>query len=517
MKNRLIYKDFALCTLTGFFSSLSFQRLNLFFIVWISFVPMIFVLKKSKLVKSFFYSFWSGFVFNAFGIYWLVYTIYFNTGCFIQSIIAPCILWIYLALYWGIWGLSLNLLVSSNSFKKNIFYSNILLSFFASCIWVLIEYIRTYLFTGFPWLLIGYSQFNFIEIIQIAEFVGVYGVSFLVMFCNLCIYFWIFEKNKNLKKNNLYLFVVLLIVFGFLIFGITRINKFKSLNVKKFTVAVVQPNIDQYKKWDPRYFDSIFSNLSRYAFKISKFKIDLVIWPESVFAGCINKDKFIYDKIKQITKIAGGLNIVGSLYKDKTNNKCFNVVSAFENGNYINMHKKNHLIIFGEFVPFKFIFSNFFNALDNNGDLTKGNDVNIFNNNKMLVGSTICSENFLPNISRKLASFGAEVFTNHTNDSWFFDTSAPYQHFAMNVFRAIENRKQVIISANSGISGIIDTSGVIIKKTPSFKGVLFIDYFFQNDFKTFYTKYGDLFVFICLVSIFCLAFIELVKKIIVCL
>ncbi|GMO66902.1 MAG: apolipoprotein N-acyltransferase [Endomicrobiia bacterium] len=507
MKIKLNYKRIVLCSVTGFLAASAFPKLNLFFLVWISFIPMIFVLMKTGLKLSFFYGFLSGFVFNMLGLYWLVPMLHFSTGSYVKSIIASCALWTYLALYWGIWGLCLNFLISK-TILKNIFYSNISLAFFASCVWILLEYLRTYLLTGFPWMLIGYSQFEFTEIIQIAEFTGVYGVSFLVVFCNLCLYFWISMEKENLKCNNLYLFMVLLLIIGFSIFGLIRANKFRTLGNQEFTVAIVQPNVNQYEKWDPDYISSVLFNLKKYALEISKIKADLVVWPETIFVGSINEDECLYNSAKQITNIAGGFNIVGSFYTNEKN-KRFNVVLAFENGNCRAIHKKNHLVAFGEFIPFKTLFSSFFGVLSQMSDLTKGEDTEVFSNNKISIGSTICSENFLPDISRKFALLGAKVFTNHTNDAWFFDTAAPYQHFIMNVFRAIENRKHVIVSANSGISGIIEASGVIIEKTLSSKEVLLIGKFFQNDFKTFYTKYGDLFVNLCAILLLGLVLLRL--------
>ncbi|MDR1784506.1 MAG: apolipoprotein N-acyltransferase [Endomicrobium sp.] len=504
---KLDYKRIALCVITGFLSASAFPKVNLFFLIWVAFIPMIFVLMKTKWKSSFSYGFLSGFVFNMTGLYWLIPILHFSTSSYMQAIIASCALWTYLALYWGIWSLCLNLLISKN-ILKNIFYSNILLAFFASCVWILLEYVRTYLLTGFPWMLIGYSQFKFTEIIQIAEFTGVYGVSFLIIFCNLCLYFWLLREEENLECNNLYLFTVLLLIVGFSIFGLIRANKFRSFGNQEFTVAVVQPNVDQYKKWDIDYISSVLFNLKKYAFEISKIRADLVVWPETVFAGFINKDEYLCNSAKQITNVAGGVNIIGSFYADEKN-RYFNVVLAFEDGDCRAVHKKNHLVVFGEFIPFKALFSKFFGVLTQMSDLTKGEDTEVFNNNKISVGSTICSENFLPSISRRFALLGAKVFTNHTNDAWFFDTAAPYQHFIMNVFRAIENRKSVIVSANSGISGIIEASGIIVGKTLPSKEILLVGKFFQNDFKTFYTKYGDLFVGLCAILFLCSVLLRL--------
>jgi apolipoprotein N-acyltransferase len=476
----------------------------------VSFIPLISATMKVATKHSFFCGFISGFVFNALGLYWIIPVLKFNTGV-CQAVIAACFVWVYLALYWGMWSFFLNV------FKKK---SNILIILSGSCAWVLLEYARTYLFTGFPWMLVGHSQFKFVGMIQIAEFAGVYGVSFVLMFCNLCFYFWVstpkqpfctlkfFCKTPNIKElvkirdrkqylwSN-YLIIPLVFVLTILLFGMLRINKFRFFGEREFSVAIVQPNIDQYKKWDRHYKNDILFAIKKLAIEISKARYDLILWPETVFPGSISEDKQLYDEIKSITKAVGGFNIVGSLYNDENGN-LFNAVLAFENGwRYKVMHKKNHLVPFGEYIPFKSFSLNFLRNLTQVGDFVKGTDANVFNNGEIFAGAVICSENFSPNISRRFALAGARVLTNHTNDGWFLTTTAPDQHFVMNVFRAVETRKAVIVCANSGISGIIDASGIITAKSLLSKNILLTGCFLQNNFQSFYTKYGDLFIYVC--------------------
>ncbi|MDR0800176.1 MAG: apolipoprotein N-acyltransferase [Endomicrobium sp.] len=486
-------KKIIFCIITGLLAVCAFPKINLFFLAWIAFVPLIFVTIRSELKGSFFYGLLSGFVFNVAGLYWLVPMLQFNTGSYVQALIAACILWIYLALYWGIWCLYLNF--SQNILHKTLqdnSYSNVIIILFGACMWVLLEYIRTYFLTGFPWMLIGYSQFKFTAIIQIAEFTGVYGVSFLIILCNLCFYFWI-----SMQKGNKYLYTALALIIMVSIFGTARANKFRFFGDQEFTVTIVQPNIDQDKKWDQFYKDDILFNLKKYAFEIAENKTDLVIWPEAALPGFIPGDEQLYDITKYIVKTAGGFNIIGSAYNDK-NYRQFNAALAFEgSGDYKAVHKKTHLVLFGEYIPLRNLLSKFFGVLNQMGDFTKGEDTDIFDNGQIYAGATICSENFFPDISRNFVLSGAKVLTNHTNDAWFFDTAAPHQHFIMNIFRAVENRKAVIVSANSGISGIIEASGVVVERTPSSKNILLTGKFLQNDFKTFYTKYGDLFVNAC--------------------
>jgi apolipoprotein N-acyltransferase len=488
------FKKIILCIITALLAVCAFPKINLFFLAWMAFIPLIYVITRSGLKSSFFYGFISGFIFNAIGLYWLVPMLKFNTGSYLQTVTAACTLWAYLALYWGIWSLYLNF--SQNVLRKtlkNYLYSNVLIILFGSSMWVLLEYIRTYFLTGFPWMLVGYSQYKFTEIIQIAEFTGIYGVSFLIIFCNLCFYFWI-----STQKGNKYLYIALVLIVAVSIFGAARVYKFRFFGDQEFTVSIVQPNVDQNKKWDQFYKNNIISNLKEYAFKIAENKTDLVIWPETVLPGSIPEDEQLYESIKYMVKTAGGFNIVGSVYNDK-NYGYFNVALAFNerDNDYKAVHKKNHLVPFGEYIPFRNLFSRFFDVLNQMGDSNKGQDTNVFDNGKIYAGAIICSENFFPDISRNFVLSGAKVLTNHTNDAWFFDTAALHQHFSMNIFRAVENRKAVIVSANSGISGIIEASGVVVTKTVSSKSMLLTGKFLQNDFKTFYTKYGDLFINMC--------------------
>jgi apolipoprotein N-acyltransferase len=499
-------KKIILSIITGLLAVCAFPKINLFFLAWLAFIPLIFVISRSGLKSSFFYGLISGFVFNAMGLYWLVPTLKFNIGSYLQTVMAACSLWMYLALYWGIWSLYLSF---SRKTLKDYLHSNALIILFGSCMWVLLEYIKTYFLTGFPWMLIGYSQYKFTEIIQIAEFTGIYGVSFLVIFCNLCFYFWI-----STQKGNKYLYTAMALIVTVSIFGAARAYKFRFFGDQEFTVSIVQPNVDQNKKWNQFYKDDILSNLKEYAFKIAENKTDLVIWPETVFPGSIPEDEQLYDIIKCIVKVAGGFNIVGSVYNDKDYGY-FNAALAFDerDSDYKAIHKKNHLLPFGEYIPFRSLFSRFFGVLNQIGDSNKGQDTDVFDNGKIYVGAIICSENFFPDISRNFVLSGAKVLTNHTNDAWFFDTAAPHQHFIMNIFRAVENRKAVVVSANSGISGIIEASGVITEKTASSESMLLTGKFLQNDFKTFYTKHGDLFVNICAGLLLTLILLELCVRI----
>lgn len=479
-------KNILLCILTGLFAVLAFPKADLFFLVWVAFIPLIYVIFKTSPKQSFFYGLLAGFVFNATGLYWLIPMLEFNTGSYVQAFIAGGLLWIYMAVYWALWSLCFNIIRKSTN-------KNWIVILAAPVIWVLLEFVRTYFLTGFPWMLLGYSQYKFTAIIQIAEYTGVYGISFLIILCNILFYFWLKEKQGT---KFLYFAAALFLVFT--VFGVIKTENFKFYGDEIFKAAIVQPNIDQYKKWDREFKNEIIQNLETQAKEISGLNADLVIWPETVLPDFIPWDKTSYDTGKAISQIAGGFNVMGSPYNDETG-KLFNAVFAFKDDgkDFIAVHKKNHLVPFGEFIPFKKILSKFFGVLNQLGDFSRGKDAEVFSDGKLFLGATICSENFFPDISRRFCLNGAKVLTNHTNDAWFFDTAAPYQHFMMNVFRAVENRKAVIVSANSGISGIIDASGRIVTTTQISIGANISGEFLQNGYKSFYTVYSDIFIIVC--------------------
>ncbi|MDR0617767.1 MAG: apolipoprotein N-acyltransferase [Endomicrobium sp.] len=479
------------CCITGLLAVVSFPKFNLFFLIYIAFIPLLFAVTRNDFKKSFFYGFIAGFVFNALGLYWLLPMLEFYTSSHLQTIVSSCCLWAYLSLYWGFWALLFSFVYTNTEKIKNQIFANSLVIIFGACLWVLLEYVRTYFLTGFPWMLIGYSQFKFIEFIQLSEICGVYGVSFLILFCNLCFYFWIKENQKK------YLYLSLSFVFIILIFGAVRTEKFNFFGDEEFSVSIVQPNIDQNCKWDNAYREHILETLRMYANKISEHKTDLVLWPETVLPGYIPIDEYIYGSVKDIVNVAGGFNVIGSNFYEE--DLPYNATFSFENnGDYISVHKKNHLVPFGEFIPYKTFLLKFFGVLNQMGDFVRGDDTQIFSNGKMYLGAMICSENFFPDIVRRFVLSGAKVLISQADDAWFFDTAALEQHFIMNVFRAVENRKTLLVSANSGISGIISASGFIVSQTMSSKSVLLKGTFLPNDFKTFYTEHGDIFVYVCM-------------------
>jgi apolipoprotein N-acyltransferase len=265
-------------------------------------------------------------------------------------------------------------------------------------------------------------------------------------------------------------------------------------------VAVIQGNIDQYKKWDNAYKDEIIDDYTALVKKASLSKPDLIIWPETAVPGLLPADPRLFSWVNRICQETATFHVIGAPY--------FNGGGAYYNasflfgpdGEIIDWHKKIHLVPFGEFVPLRKLLSPFFSYLDTMGDFSPGDGVSLFSVKSVLWGPTICSENFFGGIVRRTALSGAEILLNQTNDAWFFRTSAAELHFTMNVFRAVENRRAVVVSANTGISGVIEPSGRISKRTELFRTDYFVTSVGPSKKMTFYTRWGNIFSYLCILS-----------------
>ncbi len=169
-------------------------------------------------------------------------------------------------------------------------------------------------------------------------------------------------------------------------------------------------------------------------------------------------------------------------------------------GEILSIYNKIHLVPYGEYVPLRNFFPFIKKLTAGIGDFIPGKGTVVMKTPFARIGNLICYEIIFPGLVRKFVNKGANVLVTITNDAWFGRTSAPYQHFVMAVFRAIENRTTVVRSANTGISGFIDTKGRIKIKSDIFVEATLTEEISIRNKKSFYTKYGDLFAFFCIVS-----------------
>jgi apolipoprotein N-acyltransferase len=491
----------------SFFSAalliLSFPPANLWIFAWVGFVPLFFALKNKSKFKAFLLSYLTGVIFWFGIIYWLIHV----------TLLGMILLVLYLALYFAFFGL----IVSRRSVLCT-WYSVL----FIPSLWVVLEYLRSHLLTGFPWALLGYSQYLNLPIIQIADITGVWGVSFLVMMVNLLVYqvlstvyrASVLRKNKKETLSIITWFLPFLIIFLSLGYGFYKLSATPNTEHRTpIKISVIQGNIPQELKWDPNSKDFIIDRYISLTRQALKDRPDLIVWPEAALPVVLEEEPVFYEKTKDFVREIKIPLLLGAVTsKDNLYYNSALLISA--EGRLLYKYDKLHLVPFGEYIPLRKTLG-FLQTVVPIGDFSRGKDYTIFkvpsteyqvqsretqNNFAVL----ICFEDLFPQLSREFIKRGADFLINITNDAWFKMTSSPYQHLQASVFRAVENRVALIRSANTGVSGFIAPTGKIISLVEDRKGRnIFISGYDTEEIiirkrsLSFYTQHPDVFIIAC--------------------
>jgi len=477
--------------------ALSFSSFNLGFLAWCALVPLYLGLEHKALAKSLPIAFIWGVVF------WLIHV----------TLLGQAILILYLSIYCGLFGA---VVYFSRSLPV------LIRLFFLPAAWVLLEYLRSYLFTGLPWAIIGFSQYRNLAVIQIADITGAWGVCFLVVLANTALYLY-FRRLAKIKL----LLVCLGILLAVLGYGLIKLMEPPPghNDAQQIKVSVVQGNIPQDLKWDKRSTAFIHNRYRELTAGLAPVKPELIIWPEASVPGLWGRDE---DEFVQVFALARQLdtNLLAGAVSYLEQNYFNSALLVAPGGQVQEIYHKLHLVPFGEYVPLKRILP-FLETIAPIGDITPGVEYTIFrlqaarhsdqSERPVTFGVLICFEDLFPELSRELVKKGARFLVNITNDAWYKESSAPYQHFAASVFRAVENRLYLARCANTGVSGFIDPAGRILRtvadaqgKETFVAGCLSQDIYLKENKRTVYNRYGDFFILFCLLLDAC-AIIYFVK------
>ena len=427
-------------------------------------------------------SFFTGIIFWTGIIYWLVHV----------TLTGTIILILYLALYFGLFGILFTYLLPATYYLL-----------FIPSAWVILEYIRGHLLTGFPWALLGYSQYLNLPIIQIADITGALGVSFLVMMINAAVYLVVSHRSSAVSKRKISA-VAILCLFPALIYGYykLRLQTPNTQHPAPIRVSVIQANIAQALKWMPSARAYILDEYTELTKKAALEKPELIIWPEAASPGILGEEDWVFEDIFSLAKDAGVPLLIGAVVNEKE--KYFNSALLVDDGGKIaGRYDKLHLVPFGEYIPLRKILP-FLETVVPIGDITRGQEYAIFKVHNSTFAALICFEDLFPELSRQFVRKGAQFLVNITNDAWYKETSAPFQHLQASVFRAVENRVFLCRCANTGVSGFIMPSGEIVSEVKDKSGKkIFIKGLDTRNIGilkgplSFYTHYGDIFVAGC--------------------
>lgn len=477
MKSQFLFQNnkILLYLLSGIFYILSFPKFNFYWLAWISLVPLIIAIDKEKDLKKVIRgTLLSGWVVFLGGMYWLTQVTW--VGCLILTF--------YLSLYFVVFGVI------------RFYYKNF---FIIPLSWTVLEFIRGFFGGGMPWLLIGSSQSCFLPLIQIANITGVYGVTFIVVLINA----GIVELLRKKKTGPLFFSLIVFILV--VLYGVVQLRK--PVTGEKLSVGIVQPNIPQSIKWDPEYEDAMVTKLKILTRKV--VPCDLVVWPETAVPS-LGEDRQMREEVCSFVKTTNSNFIVGSPGVAYYNHQKEYYNSAFlisQAGTIIGEYQKLHLVPFGEYVPFEDVFPFVKSFTPINESFSPGDEYALFNLNNINLATLICFEDIFPELTREFVSNGARLLVNITNDAWFGDTAAAYQHAALACFRAVENGVYLVRATNTGFSCFIDSKGRIYKtvKDKEGKEICIAGYakaeMLATKADTIYTRYGNVFIWCCFFSL----------------
>ncbi len=381
--------------------------------------------------------------------------------------------------------------------------------------WVVLEWVRSWFLWGFPWAPLALSQWERPVVLQVAAWAGAYGVSFLLVFFNLCIAQTLLNRVVTQERTfwsgwfspDLYLGLILL---GGCIYIFFDALPQRNSETELFTAAVVQPYIRPQFKWDEQKALENLQILEKQTLFVANLESDLILWPEAATPWPVKGNADMQTWVEALADKVGKPILMGNMAANYETNDWQNGACLVEPGSGLaNMfYAKRELVPFGEFVPKLFRFID--KVVPLGGNFTPGTGANLIEftikDRAIRIGSLVCYEDVFPHLARESARAGAQVFFVATNNAWYGEEGGASQHAAHSVLRAVENRRPVMRCGNGGWSGWIDCFGTIREvlrdenSSIYFRGgggytVSHYDKWMLK--QSFYTKHGDWFVALC--------------------
>ena len=495
-------RPWLLAALSGVLQVLVFPSAGVSFLCWICVVPLLVAIfqahrqeeqyRSATAWQGFALGYLTGLIWSFGGCYWIYDVMHIYGG--LSGPIAAGVLVLFslaMALSWAVFGWAMAVLARGRLGQKAV-----LLSPF---VWVATEMLRGFPF-DFRWNPLGTALVNNIPLTRLATVTGVYGLSFEIVALNVA-----FAVAFQVEARRRRLLLVTAVLAAALLQAGTLLKPAKLPS--NGTARLVQANVPILtgEQWTQQYFDQTVKELADLSVpkpgevNPNQPPIDLIVWPESPAPFFINDPRFRH-AVSEVARQSHAAVIVGSLGlpTPSQGQELYNSAAIVApDGSWGARYDKNHLVPFGEYVPFKQLLG-FANSLTHEvGDFIPGKEHNVLRAGDLAVGTFICYESAFPGEIREFAKNGAQVFVNVSNDGWFGDTAAPWQHLDQARMRAIENHRWLLRSTNSGITGVIDPFGRVLDTAPRNQRT-FIDVPFsiEND-TTFYARHGNWFWWVC--------------------
>ncbi len=482
---------------------------------WVGLLPLLVALlgrrpagERRYLLRSFLLAWVCGLVWYAINCYWIYQTMYLYGG--LPASISLGILLLFsliMGLYFGLFGWLLGFVRRAAGLR--------LALLLAPFLWVAIELLGAHLIKV-PWDQLGYSQVGNFLLTRLAPYTGAYGISFVLVVVNVVLTGGLLARAPRRRWG--------LLVGGALAAAVLQAGTLfpPSPAPTEATAVLLQENLSVQESnlwvgpvWDDytsRFLQASERGCTPYLQGMPELHartvdpdcqhpeaISLVVWPEAP-SPFREGDPRLHALMRDLTAATQAPVIVGNIAIDTRpgHTDYYNAASVFTaEGQLLGRYEKIHLVPWGEYIPYQDFFSFAHRLTGNAGDLTHGSRRTVFRVKGHTYGIFICYESIFADEIRQFAENGAEVLVNISDDGWYGDTSAPWQHLNMARMRAIENRRWLLRDTNTGVTTAIDPYGRLTMSAPRHVFTsLAVRYGFRDDL-TFYTQYGDLFAMLC--------------------
>jgi apolipoprotein N-acyltransferase len=373
----------------------------------------------------------------------------------------------------------------------------------APSIWIATELGRQYVWDGFPWALLGYSQVTVLPIVQIASVVGVYGVSALLAVVATSVAYLLVERSAVSWRAAA---ATVALVVAIAIWGEARLRSSALLtHGTPLRVAAIQGNIAQDEKWNPANRGAISERYLAMTRQALAQGATFIMWPESATPLPFEQDLIAGSAIRRLAVESKATLLVGSdqvepikaaAPTEKAEARYYNAAFLVKpDGTVGAVYRKMHLVPFGEYVPLQsvlFFAGPIIGAVAEFSSFTPGTFPVLLPVGDHVASTAICYEVIYPNLIRGFVRDGSELLTTITNDAWYGTTSAAYQHWDQASMRAIEEGRYLARAANTGISGFVDPYGRVLAKTALFTQAIVVQDVRLIQDRTIYSQIGDL-------------------------
>ena len=495
-------RAWALAALSGVLLFFSFPKFGHGGVAFVALAPLLVALHGAGFGAGFRLAYLTGFVSSLGLLYWtsLVVVQYGGLGLPL-GVAAMLLLCLAFSLFHGLFGGLVG------RFSSRFGPAGLLL---APPAWVACELLRTHTLFRFAWCLLGYSQADHESWIQVAAYTAVYGVSFLVCLASAAIAYVLLETRPRARlRVGLAVAALLGAAWGF---GRWRLSQ-PVPETGRVRVGLVQADIRQEDKWDAGL---LLDNLERHL-ALTRQAADrgarLVVWPESAVPYYFDRDPVVAEPLRELARSRSLYLLFGNDDTDAAPGASRRIWVGAKllspRGELVLRYHKMRLVPFGEYTPLEGLLGlgGRFTArlVQAVGRFVPGTEYSVGPLDGHRLSVLICYEAIFPDLVREFTRRGSELLVNVTNDAWYGRTSAPFQHFAMARFRAVENGRYLVRAANTGITAVVDPRGRVLERTSLFvPAVVVRDVGFVSE-QTFYARHGDLFAWACLGAVLALA------------